>query len=85
MTWKMCSHAHCCLVLMGGCGSSAGRCLQRLDVGGAVGGSGGDITDVDGEEVCCASGCDMFTCVVTATPGSVLTDQCYKEWYSYLV
>jgi len=33
------------------------------------------ITDVDGEEVCCAdSGCDMFTCVVIATPGSVLTD-----------
>jgi len=38
------------------------------------------ITDVDGD-----SGCDMFTHVVTATPGSVLTYQCYKEWYSYLV
>ena len=70
MTWQMWRQAHCRLVLMGGCGSSAGRHLWRLEVeewweGVVVVGLLCGVLAV---------AVTMFTHVVTATPRSVLID-----------
>ena len=58
-------------------GGSGGR--ERVAAGSVVvdGGGGG------GDELAVAV--TMFTHVVTATPGSVLTDQCFLNRYGYLV
>jgi predicted Rossmann-fold nucleotide-binding protein len=58
-------------------GGSGGR--ERVAAGGVVVDGGGG----SGDELAVAV--TMFTHVVTATPGSVLTDRCFLKGYGYLV
>jgi hypothetical protein len=51
---------------------------ERVVAGGVVMDGGGS-----GDELAVAV--TMFTHVVTATPGSVLTDRCFLKGYGYLV
>ena len=74
---------------MGGHGSGVGRRLRRWQVGGSGGrervAAGGVVVDGGGGGDELAVAVTMFTHVVTATPGSVLTDRCFLNGYGYLV